>query len=141
METDKLLDALKEEHISNVLDQVADYNFAGCLNKLIADKGVKKSDLFNEAMIERSYGYQILKGRRLPSRNKVLALALSLKLSLADTNRLLSLSDNGALYANVKRDAIVIYCLVRHMSVIDTDQQLANYGYQSLNEENYGAKM
>ena len=83
METDKLLDALKTDHISNVLDQVADYNFAGYLNKLIADKGVKKSDLFNEAAIERSYGYQILKGRRLPSRNKVLALALSLKLSLA----------------------------------------------------------
>ena len=39
METDKLLDALKTDHISNVLDQVADYNFAGCLNQLIADKG------------------------------------------------------------------------------------------------------
>ena len=51
METDKLLDALKTDHISNVLDQVADYNFAGYLNKLIADKGVKKSDLFNEAAI------------------------------------------------------------------------------------------
>ena len=105
------------------------------MNKLIEDKGVKKSELFNEAMIERSYGYQILKGRRLPARNKVLSLALSLKLSLAETNRLLSLSDNGALYANVKRDAVLIYCLVRGMSVIDTDQQLANYGYQSLNEE------
>lgn len=64
-----------------------------------------------------------------------MSLALSLKLSLAETNRLLSLSDNGALYANVKRDAVLINCLVRGMSVIDTDQQLANYGYQSLNEE------
>ena len=108
METEKLLAALKADHISNVLDQVADYNFAGYLNKLIEDKGVKKSELFNEAMIERSYGYQILKGRRLPARNKVLSLALSLKLSLAETNRLLSLSDNGALYANGKRDAGVI---------------------------------
>ena len=71
----------------------------------------------------------------MPSRNKVLALALSLKLSLKEPNRLLSLSHNWALYANVKRDAVLIYCLVRGMSVIDTDQQLAQYGYQSLNEE------
>ena len=37
METEKLLAALKADHISNVLDQVADYYFAGYLNKLFED--------------------------------------------------------------------------------------------------------
>lgn len=134
METGKLLDALKKDHLDNVLGQVADYDFAGYLGWLIEERQVKKSELFNAAVIERSYGYQILKGRRLPSRDKVLALALSLKLSLEETGRLLSLSDNGALYANVKRDAVIIYCLARHMSVMDTNLLLAQHGYQSLDE-------
>lgn len=134
METGKLLDALKKDHLDNVLDQVADYDFAGYLGRLIEERQVKKSELFNVATIERSYGYQILKGRRLPSRDKVLALALSLQLSLEETGRLLSLSDNGALYANVKRDAVIIYCLARHMSVMDTNLLLAQHGYDSLDE-------
>ncbi|CCK84793.1 Putative uncharacterized protein [Lactobacillus equicursoris DSM 19284 = JCM 14600 = CIP 110162] len=134
METGKLLDALKKDHLDNVLDQVADYDFAGYLGQLIEERQVKKSELFNAAAIERSYGYQILKGRRLPSRDKVLALALSLQLSLEETGRLLSLSDNGALYANVKRDAVIIYCLARHMSVMDTNLLLAQHGYDSLDE-------
>ena len=135
MKTDELLKALSTRNIRDVIDYSADYDFVSYLNHLLDVSGIKKSELFRKAQIERSYGYQILKGTRIPSRNKVLALALSLSLSLDDTNRLLSLSNNGSLYANVRRDSLIIYCLIHHASVIETNELLSRYHYPILSEE------
>lgn len=135
MKTDDLVTALSTKDIDDVLPEVADYDFLSYLTYLIQKSGIKNSELFEKAQLERSYGYQILKGRRVPSRNKVIALALSMNLNLDETNRLLKLADHGTLYANVKRDAVIIYCLVRHYSLIETNEALASYQYPILSEE------
>lgn len=135
MKTDDLLKALSTQKIDDVLTLAADDTFVDYLNRLIDESGIKKSELFRHAQIERSYGYQIIKGRRLPSRDKVIALALSLSLDLEKTNRLLKLSDHSVLYPQVPRDAVIIYCLIHHADVIQTNETLSRYQYPILNEE------
>lgn len=73
-----------------------------------------------------------MQGLKQPSRNKVLMIAISLKASIDETQRLLSLSDNGSLYPKVKRDACLIYCLANHLSVIKTNQYLNDYHMELL---------
>lgn len=135
MKTDELLKALSTQNIDDVLVEVADYDFVSYLAFLVKKAGIKNSMLFEKAQIERSYGYQILKGSRVPSRDKVIALAFALSLDLDETNRLLKLADHGTLYANVKRDAVIIYCLIRHYSLIETNEVLSSYHYSILTEE------
>lgn len=64
---------------------------------------------------------QILNGTKTPGRDKVIALCLSLSLSLEDTQRALMLADAGALYIRRKRDSILIFSLQKGLSVMDTN--------------------
>ena len=60
----------------------------------------------NDSNIQKNYGYQIFDGSKTPSRDKVIALALAMQLTLDEANRLLHLSNNGILYPKIKRDSI-----------------------------------
>lgn len=60
--------------------------------ELMHARGVTASKLISAAQIQRNYGYQILDGRRSPSRDKVISLCLALKLELPETQRALTLT-------------------------------------------------
>ena len=93
--TDDLLDALLskqdlpeyfEENDAELLRQT----LAQELNALVEAHGLKKSEVIAGAQIERSYGYQLFSGRRgTPSRDVLLSLALSMRLTLPETQTLL----------------------------------------------------
>ena len=78
------------------------------------------------ANISRSYAYQVLRGERRPGRDILLCTALSLSLSLEETQRLLALGSCGALYPRLRRDAAVIYALSHDLSPEETEELLAS---------------
>lgn len=86
--------------------------------------GISVAQLIADAYIQRNYGYQILNGTKKPGRNKVIALCLALKLSLEDTQRALTLAKEGILYPKNTRDSIIIFCINKKMSVLDTNALL-----------------
>lgn len=86
------------------------------------------SQLIADAGLQRNYGYQILDGRRNPSRDKVIALCLALSLNLSDAGRALTLSKNGQLYSKNKRDSILIFALEKKLSVMDANELLQEMG-------------
>jgi len=53
------------------------------------------AELISRAQIQRNYGYQILDGRRNPSRDKVIAFSLALHLDVNETQRALMIAKNG----------------------------------------------
>lgn len=69
------------------------------------------AELIASAGIQRNYGYQILDGRRHPARDKVLSLCLALTLDVTETQRALTLTQNGQLYSKNRRDSILIFAL------------------------------
>ena len=75
----------------------------------------------NTEDIKNNYAYQIFSGSKKPSRNKVLALSISMGLDTDATNRLLKLSDHSILYPRIKRDSIIHFSLEQHYNLIDTN--------------------
>ena len=85
------------------------------------------SDLINLSGIEKSYYYQIFKGTRNPSRDKVLRLCIGAGLSMRETTRALELSQLTPLYPKNRRDIIISVAINQHASVLDTDMLLDKY--------------
>ncbi|MDD6243941.1 MAG: XRE family transcriptional regulator [Roseburia hominis] len=86
------------------------------------------AELISRAQIQRNYGYQILDGRRNPSRDKVIAFSLALHLDVNETQRALMIEKNGQLYSKNKRDSILIFALGKKLSVIQTNELLYEMG-------------
>lgn len=63
-------------------DMTSSVTFSEYLNKLMRTRSMTASKLIAASQIQRNYGYQILDGRRSPSRDKVISLCLALKLEL-----------------------------------------------------------
>ena len=86
------------------------------------------------AQIDRNYGHQLFNGTRRPSRDKVLQLAIGMKLSIEETQQLLQAAGKSALYPRLKRDAALIFCLKEGYDMIETQDLLGQYGMTMLGE-------
>lgn len=122
--TDELLEIINKNNslsIDSLLEKIPDLHFVDYLSTLIIQKQFSKSQLIHHSNIDRTYAYQIFNGTRTPSRIKVIQIALALNLTVHETNNLLSLSNNGFLYAKVKFDAVILLALKNHYSVTETN--------------------
>lgn len=99
---------------------------AQVLQELLEQLGVSASEWIAAADISKSYGYQVLRGERIPGRDILLRTALSLSLGLEETQRLLMLGGCGALYPKIRRDAAVIFALNQKMTLLETEDLLAS---------------
>lgn len=99
------------------------------LNQLQTEHGLKKGDIIADALVERSYGYQIFSGRKeMPSRDVLISFALAMKLSLDETQSLLRIAHMAMLYPRVKRDSIILHSIAKHESVIQCNTVLESFG-------------
>lgn len=133
IETSKLLQNIKNsKSIDDILELSPNLSFHDYLNELLRIKHIQKSTLITKTTLQRNYAYQIFDGTKTPSKDKVIQIALALRLDLHTTNNLLSLSNNGALYPKVHRDAIIIYCIEKHEDVFTCNELLVEKGFQEL---------
>lgn len=126
--TEKLLQIIeRNDSLDSILEKVPDITFINYVEALLEKYNMSKSEMFHKAQIQRTYGYQILDGRKRPSKTKVIQIALALQADEHETNNLLSLSNNGHLYPKVKFDAVILVALKKHYSVIETNFLLEEY--------------
>ncbi len=102
------------------------------LGELIKDKKLKKSEVVKRSGLNRIYAYQIFAGKRIPSRDKLLALCFGFQLDLDETDRLLKTAGHSPLYARNKRDSIIIYAINSGKTVFITNDLLFENGYEIL---------
>lgn len=128
----------KEENILKDWDKLSQYMnaepFHRYLYSLISEKNVTIGEVGTKALLSRSFSYQIFSGSRIPGRDIIIRIALVLKISLDETQRLLKLADRGALYPKVKRDAIIIYAINNSLELVHTEETLINLGQRSILE-------
>ncbi len=98
------------------------------LKNLLEASGLSAPDLAREALLDRSYTYQLLNGIRTPNRNVLLRFAFILRLNLEDTQRLLTLFQKSSLYPRLLRDAVIIFSLEKKYSLTDTNELLLSIG-------------
>lgn len=98
------------------------------LNELLIASGMDIKKLADELLLSRSFTYQIFEGSRLPGREVLLRMAFVMKLSLAETQRLLAVLRRGALYPRIHRDAVIINALEHGQDVTDVNDTLLALG-------------
>ena len=99
------------------------------LNDIFAEKEISPSQCIRNSGLDRTYCYQIFSGRKLPSRDKVLALCFGLSLDVEDTQLLLK---STQLYPRNERDSIIIFALQRNASILEANELLLDLGYEIL---------
>ncbi len=92
-----------------ILKEIRDVSFVDYINEILLEKDLEKSDIIRDAQIPRTYAYQIFQGSKQAGRDKILQLAIAMKLNLEETNRLLTVAHHNHLYAKQQRDAILIF--------------------------------
>lgn len=98
------------------------------LNELLAEHSLTKQAVIEAADLERSTGYLIFAGQRNPKRDTLLRIALAMKLTLAETQRLLKIAQRGELYPKNHRDAALLYCIHHQLGLIETEMLLDGIG-------------
>ncbi|MEF2608902.1 MAG: hypothetical protein U0M88_04635 [Faecalicoccus sp.] len=118
--------------LDDILEILPDLDFVSYLEACLEKKDLKKSEVIEKTNLQKNYAYQICNGTKKGSKEKIIQLALAMRLNLHDTNNLLSLSNNGLLYAKVKKDAILIYALQHHYNLFKTNELLIAHGFDAL---------
>lgn len=124
--TEELMNVLLEErNLSGFLHsndtEIGLPAFSDYLEKLRKVKGESAEKIILRGNIEKSYGHQIFRGTRKPSRDTVLKLAFGFEMDVEDAQKMLRTAGMSMLYPRVLRDAVVIYGLHNHISVVDTE--------------------
>lgn len=118
--------------LDDILEILPDLDFVSYLEACLEKKDLKKSEVIEKTNLQKNYAYQICNGTKKGSKEKIIQLALAMRLNLHDTNNLLSLSNNGLLYAKVKKNAILIYALQHHYNLFKTNELLIAHGFDAL---------
>ena len=136
--TTELLSELKstEEYDSFLeenKDELLKRNVANMLNEIIVRKMISKSQLINDSQINRIYAYQILSGAKSsPTRDKLLCLLIALHLSLDEIQAFLKSNGYPQLYPRIKRDSIIIFCINKGSTVVETNYELFSHEEKAL---------
>lgn len=103
------------------------------LNALISQKKLKKSEIIARSNLDKNYAYQIFNGNKTnPSRDKVLMLAFGMRLNYDEARNLLKIAGLPELYSRSPRDSIIIFHLGKGKSLMETNEQLLEYGQDIL---------
>lgn len=89
------------------------------VDKYLSEKNMQRSELIRRLNLERTYGYQILNGTRIPTRIHIIKIGLVLELSLKEIQRLLKIGGKEILYARNITDARTIYAIEHHFNYED----------------------
>ena len=118
-------------------DSVHINSFVEHLERLCADKNMIREHVIKRAGIERSFGHQIFRGSRQPSRDNVIRLAFGFSLSVDETQELLKIARKSALYPKIKRDAIILFGLSHKKTMIDMQNIISENELTLLGGEKY----
>jgi transcriptional regulator with XRE-family HTH domain len=126
-----------DTYLLNNKDDVRVPSFVEHINELCEEKGMVREHVIKRSGIERSFGYQLLRGARQPSRDNVIRLAVGLLLSVDEAQELLRIARKSVLYPKIKRDAAILFCIARGKDMIEVQALLSAHGLTLLGGERY----
>ncbi len=115
----ELTNYLKENTIPD-----SNLSFSFAFQSLLAQHNLKISDVVRNSNLDRTYAYQAINGSRNPSKDKILSLGIAAKLTLKEIQRLLECAGAAILYSRSSRDAVIIYGIENHLSLMCINDML-----------------
>ena len=127
--------APKTESLEDALKEIYTDSFEKHLQQLINKKGLKNSQVYSAANISKQYFSKLLKGQVTPSKAKLLALAVGLRLNLDETIDFLRIA-GYALSPISQTDKVVEYFIEHEdYNVMKIDIVLFDYGLDPLSNQ------
>lgn len=106
------------------------------LNILLLKKDISRADVVRGSLLDRAYVYQIFSGEKVPSRDKLVAIAFGLCLSDDETQKMLKLSGNRELYARDERDTLILFALQKKKNIFEINELLIGHSLTALGTSN-----
>ena len=99
---------------------------------ILESKQMTIADLHRSSLIDRTYIYQIMDGRKKPGRDKIVAIAIGAGMTLEECQRALEIAKEGILYSKNRRDSIIIYAINNRLSIMELNALLEQYEVPAL---------
>ncbi|MDD6484067.1 MAG: helix-turn-helix transcriptional regulator [Clostridiales bacterium] len=112
--------------------EMTDPKLKACLDELLKEKSMTRAEAIRGGDLSADYAYQIFSGRKNPTRDKLIRLAVGMKLNLEETSRLFKIAGVGELYPRSRRDAVIMFCIERQVPVMNIDELLYELGMYTL---------
>ena len=93
------------------------------LQQLMAEKQLKIVDVMNASQ-QGDYVYKVFKNQRKASRDILIAIALGMRCSLDEAQKLLRIAPTARLDPRNQRDAVLIYAFLHHLAVTEVNEIL-----------------
>lgn len=117
---------------SNTDEFISDTKLSDYLKQLIEETGCKKAYIIKQTNLNRAYTYQIFEGKKMPSRDKLISIAIGMGLDFDRLQKLLKYAGLRPLYARDLRDSVIIFSVKRGYSFNETNCALYEQGLKIL---------
>ena len=101
------------------------------LQHLLKEKHMKISDVMNRSQ-QSDYVYKVFKNQRKASRDILIAIALGMECKLDEAQTMLRIASQARLDPRKQRDAVFLYALLHHLSVVEVNEILYDMGVSVL---------
>lgn len=92
-------------------------------NIILAKKNLMPAQVVKASGLQNAYAYQIISGeKQRPSRNKLLALAFAMKLTLKETQQMLKVAQLPPLYPRKRQNLVVIFAIKEQYSLVNVNE-------------------
>lgn len=123
----KIDEYLKGNGESFVYDKIKDF-----WETAVEKSGYSKSNIINKSDFSYCYFYDVINGRKIPGRDKIIRLILTMHLSVDECQEALRISGRSALYPRIRRDAIILFAISNGYSIYQLSELLADAGEEPL---------
>ena len=136
--TDDLMNELSKEsckinrYLKNNPDSFVYENIHNFWESVIKKSGLSKSNIINKSDFSYCYFYDVINGRKIPNKDKIVRLILTMQLELDDCQQALRLSGRSGLYPRIKRDSIIIFLSIKDLLFQNVMNYLQKHGEEPL---------
>ena len=121
-----------DEYLVQNSEYLLKQSISETLNQALFRANLTVSAVVKRSGLTRSHVYHIFNGKRLPSRDKLIAIAFGMELNSDETNALLKKCRFAPLYSKDPRDAVIMFNLAHGKDIVDTNLDLENQGFEIL---------
>ena len=113
-----------DEYLENNSDIISNADIKRHWHSLIEKSQLSSFDIINRSEFAYAYYYEVIGGKKIPSRDKVIRLILAMHLSLEDCQKTLRICGLSELYPRFRRDSIIIFAVTYGLTVYELNELL-----------------
>ena len=134
LNTQAMNEKLKGDVFPADWEDFLDEDIRSFFDELLFESGQKKSEIIQKANIPRTYGYQLMEGRRRGKRDYYILIGIAMGLDLKTVQRMLAVTRCGGLHSLIKRDAAIIFAINHGYDPIRTCDFMCAVGVDPLDD-------